>query len=138
MFAFCLAKNLYQLASFFHYLLADPLCTCRVNVQAGQTTPCYDPDFHPILGGERNCADTCLQDHRSTSKKRNTESGPDNFGARYYALGYGRFAAPDPVMRSAITSSPQTWNRTCTLDNLLHFVDTDGKYTEAEGGLVRA
>jgi RHS repeat-associated protein len=46
-----------------------------------------------------------------TGKERDTESGNDYFGARYYASSMGRFLSPDPGWFSAADSSdPQSWN----------------------------
>jgi len=60
-------------------------------------------------------------------KQRDTESGLDNFGARYNASTIGRFMTPDPLMASAHTSNPQTWNRYAYgLNNPLRYVDPDG------------
>jgi RHS repeat-associated protein len=42
------------------------------------------------------CASTTLfSSSRSTGKERDTESGNDYFGARYYSSSYGRFMSPD-------------------------------------------
>jgi RHS repeat-associated protein len=34
--------------------------------------------------------------HNFEGKERDSESGLDNFGARYYASSLGRFMSPDP------------------------------------------
>jgi RHS repeat-associated protein len=39
--------------------------------------------------------------YRFTGKERDTESGNDYFGARYYASSMGRFMSPDPKMITA-------------------------------------
>ena len=39
----------------------------------------------------------CSSASRSTGKERETESGNDYFGARYYASTMGRFMSPDPL-----------------------------------------
>jgi len=63
----------------------------------------------------------------STGKERDSESGLDNFGARYNASSLGRFMSPDPLMASATVYNPQTWNRyTYALNNPLKFIDPDG------------
>jgi RHS repeat-associated protein len=36
--------------------------------------------------------------HHFTGKERDTESGNDYFGARYYASSMGRFMSPDPLL----------------------------------------
>jgi len=42
------------------------------------------------------CAiEVCFPRSRSTGKERDTESGNDYFGARYYASSMGRFVSPD-------------------------------------------
>ncbi len=70
---------------------------------------------------------------RYTGKERDTESGLDYFGARYYASSMGRFMSPDPMMASAHASDPQTWNRYAyVLNNPLRMVDPDG--LEASAG----
>ncbi|MHB8753517.1 MAG: RHS repeat-associated core domain-containing protein [Candidatus Acidiferrales bacterium] len=35
-------------------------------------------------------------DHKFTGKERDSESGLDNFGARYHSSQLGRFMSPDP------------------------------------------
>jgi len=46
-----------------------------------------------------------------TGKERDTESGLDYFGARYYGSSMGRFMSPDPVFASAArVMDPQQWN----------------------------
>jgi RHS repeat-associated protein len=38
----------------------------------------------------------CALEYRFTGKERDTESGLDYFGARYYGSSMGRFMSPDP------------------------------------------
>jgi RHS repeat-associated protein len=48
---------------------------------------------------------------RYTGKERDTESGNDYFGARYYASSMGRFLSPDPAGPwAADVADPQSWN----------------------------
>jgi RHS repeat-associated protein len=47
-----------------------------------------------------------------TGKERDSESGLDNFGARYDSSQYGRFMTPDPAgMAAADLTNPQSWNQ---------------------------
>jgi RHS repeat-associated protein len=46
-----------------------------------------------------------------TEKERDIETGLDYFLARGYAPALGRFTSPDPLMTSALTANPQTFNR---------------------------
>ncbi len=46
-----------------------------------------------------------------TGKERDTETGLDYFGARYYGSTMGRFTSPDPKMLSSQRLyDPQQWN----------------------------
>jgi RHS repeat-associated protein len=62
-----------------------------------------------------------------TSKERDSETGLDFFEERYYASTQGRFTTCDPLMASAKTGNPQSWNRfVYVLNNPLRYVDPDG------------
>lgn len=66
---------------------------------------------------------------RFTGKERDSESGLDYFGARYYGSKIGRFTTVDPAltMQENILD-PQRWNRYAYgRDNPLRFVDPDGR-----------
>jgi RHS repeat-associated protein len=64
-----------------------------------------------------------------TGKERDSESGLDNFGARYYASTIGRFTAIDPVVVSKERIlDPQQFNAYgYARGNPLRFVDLDGQ-----------
>ena len=48
---------------------------------------------------------------RFTGKERDSESGLDYFGARYYGSALGRFTSPDPLMATPERLlDPQEWN----------------------------
>jgi RHS repeat-associated protein len=62
-----------------------------------------------------------------TGKERDTESGLDYFGARYYGSSMGRFSSPDPSMASMHFQNPQSLNRYAyVLNNPLILVDPKG------------
>jgi RHS repeat-associated protein len=64
-----------------------------------------------------------------TGKERDSESGLDYFGARYFGSALGRFTSPDPLMASAHPENPQSWNRySYALNNPLSVGDIDGLY----------
>jgi RHS repeat-associated protein len=65
---------------------------------------------------------------RYTGKERDTESGLDYFGARYYSSSMGRFSSPDPGWFFASRlENPQTWNQySYVLNNPLSATDPDG------------
>jgi RHS repeat-associated protein len=63
---------------------------------------------------------------RYTGKERDTESGNDYFGARYYASSMGRFMSPDSP-GFAHLSNPQAWNLYAyTYNNPTSLRDPDG------------
>jgi RHS repeat-associated protein len=65
--------------------------------------------------------------YKFTGKERDTESGLDNFGKRYYASSMGRFSSTDPG--PYIWRDPQTLNRYAyTRNNPLRYVDPTGMY----------
>ena len=113
------------------YYLTDHLNTSRVIVQGGQTTACYDSDFEPF-GGEHTYTNTCAQNYKFTGKERDSESGLDNFGARYYGSTTGRFMSPDWALRPvavpyATVGDPQTLNLYTYAENSpLNRIDADG------------
>ena len=66
--------------------------------------------------------------YKFTGKERDTESGNDYFGARYYASSMGRWMSPDPYGNSvADFGNPQSWNMySYVLNNPLKYVDPTG------------
>jgi len=67
--------------------------------------------------------------HRFTGKERDTESGLDYFGARYYSNTAGRFMTIDPIVMSRERMvDPQQLNaHAYTRGNPLRFVDPNGE-----------
>jgi RHS repeat-associated protein len=114
-----------------YYYAEDTLGSSRTLVQAGQTSVCYDADFYPF-GGERDITVSCSQNYKFEGKERDTETGNDDFGARYYASRLGRWlsadwsAVPTPVPYANL-KNPQTLNLYAMVrDNPETFADIDG------------
>jgi RHS repeat-associated protein len=64
-----------------------------------------------------------------TGKERDSESGNDYFGARYYASSMGRFMSPDPIAISPELENPQSWNKySYTFNRPMSLTDPDGKW----------
>ncbi len=88
-------------------------------------------DYYPF--GEANaCGDATGTTLKFTGKERDSESGLDDFGARYYSSSLGRFmsadwsAIPVPVPYANLTN-PQTLNLyAIARDNPTSFPDLDG------------
>jgi RHS repeat-associated protein len=113
------------------YYVEDLLGTSRV-ITTNTGVVCYDADFYPY-GGERSYTNTCPQNnYKFEGKERDTETGNDDFGARYYSNRFGRWlsadwsAVPVPVPYANLTN-PQTLNLySMVADDPESFADLDG------------
>jgi RHS repeat-associated protein len=115
-----------------NYYLEDMLGTSRVST-TNTGVVCYDADFHPY-GGQRTYTNICPQDYKFEGKERDTETGNDDFGARYYSNRFGRWlsadwsSVPAPVPYANL-SNPQTLNLYAMVsDDPESFADLDGHY----------
>jgi RHS repeat-associated protein len=113
------------------YYEEDMLGSSRTLVQAGGTSPCFDADFLPF-GYEKDVTTTCSQNYKFEGKERDTETGDDDFGARYYTFRLGRWlsadwsSVPAPVPYANLTN-PQTLNLYAMIsDNPESFADLTG------------
>jgi RHS repeat-associated protein len=90
-----------------------------------------ESDYGPY-GEERVITDTLSESHKFTGKERDSESGLDEFGARYYSSPLGRFMTPDwSISPSAVPyadfSDPQSINQYGYVrNNPLSHADADG------------
>jgi RHS repeat-associated protein len=75
------------------------------------------------------CSGDIPDNHHFTGKERDTESGNDYFGARYYASSMGRFMSPDPIIMNDLRMiNPQRWNKYAyVINNPLILTDPTGK-----------
>jgi RHS repeat-associated protein len=64
-----------------------------------------------------------------TGKERDTETGLDYFGARYFSSAQGRFTSPDVLMgKPEWLVDPQRWNRYAYVrNNPLKYIDPNGE-----------
>jgi len=114
------------------FYVDDLLGTSRV-ITTNTGVVCYDADFYPY-GGERTpYTNTCTQNnYKFEGKERDTETGNDDFGARYYSNRFGRWLSADwssvPVaVPYANLSNPQTLNLYAMVsDDPESFADLDG------------
>jgi RHS repeat-associated protein len=121
------------------YYVEDLLGTSRVlTTNAGVV--CYDADFYPF-GGERTpYTSTCTQNnYKFEGEERDTETGNDDFGARYYSNRFGRWlsadwsAVPVPVPYANL-ANPQTLNLySMVADDPESFADLDGHCCDGDG-----
>jgi RHS repeat-associated protein len=113
------------------YLHTDHLGTIRAESNSSGTRimTCSNLPF----GDSLNCnGNTGPSGYHFTGKERDTESGNDYFGARYYASSMGRFMSPDwskspEAVPYADLEKPQTLNLYTYADNNpLSVTDPDG------------
>jgi RHS repeat-associated protein len=71
--------------------------------------------------------------HRFTGQPRDTETGLDHFGARYFGANLGRFASADAPLIDQAPGDPKSWNLySYVRNNPLGFVDPTGLCVRAE------
>jgi RHS repeat-associated protein len=114
------------------FYVEDLLGTSRV-VTTNTGAVCYDADFYPYGGERPPYTNTCTQNaYKFEGKERDTETGNDEFGARYYSNRFGRWLSADwsdvpaPVPYAKLTN-PQTLNLYAMVaDDPESFADLDG------------
>ncbi len=114
------------------YYVEDLLGSSRVVTQNSGAV-CYDADLDPY-GGEHAYTNNCpsANNYKFEGKERDTETGNDDFGARYYTSRFGRWLSADwssvPVaVPYANLTNPQTLNLYSMLsDDPESFADLDG------------
>jgi len=112
-----------------HYYFSDHLGTHSLITDANGTMPPQDEsDFYPY-GREIPITNNDSNHYKFTGKERDSESGLDNFGARYDASTMGRFMSPDPSNVGVNRLNPQSLNAySYVLNNPLALTDRfDGK-----------
>jgi RHS repeat-associated protein len=112
-----------------HFYFSNHLGTHSLVTDAtGDMPPQKESDYYPY-GGEILVSGNDSNHYKFTGKERDSESGLDMFGARYYGSSLGRFTSPDPkLMTARHLGSPQKWNKYAYVQNnpLTRF-DPDGK-----------
>ena len=124
------------------YLTADMLGSIRLVTDGdGEIVACHDylpygEEIEASLRSRPACYSAAdgLKD-RFTGKLRDTETGLDYFGARYFSAAQGRFTSPDLPFADQDPSNPQSWNLySYAHNNPLRFNDPTGRCSEAAGG----
>jgi RHS repeat-associated protein len=120
------------------WLVSDQLGTPRMIFdQTGSLANVSRHDYLPFgeelfagAGGRMTAQGYTMSDdvrQKFTQYERDTETGLDYAQARYYANIQGRFTSVDPLMASAKSTNPQTWNRySYVLNRPTIAIDPDG------------
>ena len=112
------------------YFFSDHLGSHDI-VTSSTATIQKESDYGPY-GEERVITGTLSESHRFTGKERDSESGLDMFGARYYSSALGRFMIPDwaataTAVPYANFGNPQSLNLySYVKNNPTTFGDPDG------------
>jgi RHS repeat-associated protein len=116
-----------------NYYFADHLGTSRIITNSAGTIQ-DDSDFYPY-GGERVYLSSSGNRYKFTGKERDSESGLDNFGARYDASSLGRFMTTDPVViTTERLTNPQQLNLYAYVaNNPLRYIDPTGEILQCVG-----
>jgi RHS repeat-associated protein len=110
------------------YYFPDRLKTTHVVTDA-QGNIKSESDFDP-WGSELQLVANDSNHYRFTGKERDTETGLDKMGARFYSNAMGRFTSIDPIqiMKQKLFD-PQQWNMyQYARGNPLRYLDPTGKY----------
>jgi RHS repeat-associated protein len=108
------------------YYFADHLGSARIVTSASGSsleTCTYFP-----FGGS-NCIPSSVNNYLFTGKERDSESGLDDFGARYFTSQYGRFMSPDSVpIAGKLLLNPEDLNLySYSINNPIRYNDPNGK-----------
>jgi len=116
-----------------HFYLNDPLGTRRIQTNY---TGVVEQTCQSLPYGDGETCAPVPTEHLFTGKERDSESGNDYFGARYYASTMGRFLSPDPSgLYYADPNNPQSLNLySYVRNNPLAFTDPTGEYCAWEDG----
>ncbi|MEW6363201.1 MAG: polymorphic toxin type 28 domain-containing protein [Acidobacteriota bacterium] len=112
----------------FYFYAQDQINSTRVVTdQSGTRT--YAATYDPFGGLQFETGDTTAPTLKFSGKERDTSTGFDYFGARWYAHGQYRWISVDPVMNhDDALSNPQLWNLYAYCENNpLTKLDPDGR-----------
>jgi RHS repeat-associated protein len=108
------------------YYFSDHLKTASVITDSAGVIKA-ESDYYP-WGGELQFVNNDSNDYKFTGKKRDTETGLDYFGARYYSNGLGRWVSADAPLVDQHLQNPQSWNLYMYAANRpTSLIDTDGR-----------
>jgi len=114
------------------YYHGDQIGSSRLMTSDGGW-PVWQGNFLPY--GEEYNQQITTNHYKFTGKERDSESGLDYFGARYYGSGLGRFMSTDPIhFQASMMGDPQRFNLySYVRNNPIRFVDPKGEAIELTG-----
>jgi RHS repeat-associated protein len=112
----------------YYYHTSDQVNSVRmVTDDAGAVV--YSAAYAPYGQIQHTWVNTYQPKFQFSGKERESETGLDYFGARYYANGQYRFISVDPIIsKEGAVSNPQLWNLYAYCrNNPVTFLDPDGR-----------
>jgi RHS repeat-associated protein len=92
----------------------------------------FGEEISSVIGGRGGVTGYGVDEglrQKFTGKERDTETGLDEFGARYYSNSLGRFMQPDRSPLGIAMADPQSWNLFSYVRNRpTRFVDIGGNW----------
>jgi RHS repeat-associated protein len=110
-----------------HYYFSDHLGSHGVVENATATVCEQDIDYYPYGGAQDDYCPNVAQNYKFTGKERDSESGLDNFGARFDASSLGRFMSADPKPAKHLRNPQDLNSYSYTINNPLRYIDPDGR-----------
>jgi RHS repeat-associated protein len=108
-----------------YYYHGDHLGSTRMITSGFSGFPMSQSTFSPY--GAEVPPQITTNHYKFTGKERDSETGLDYFGARYYGSTMGRWMSPDPSNLGVDIYLPRTWNRyNYAVNNPLTIVDRNG------------
>ena len=117
-----------------YFAFTDWLGTKRAEYTPDGTSALYSSlPYGDGLSSSGSAADAT--EHHFTGKERDTESGNDYFGARYYGSSMGRFLSPDDVIITPerLTNPQQLNLYAYVANNPLRYIDPTGEILQCVG-----
>ncbi|MBL7994993.1 RHS repeat-associated core domain-containing protein [bacterium] len=105
-----------------YYYLSDHLGSVRVTLKEDGSVDSWS-DYYPFGKESRGSSTVNEPKEQFTGKERDSESGLDYFGARYYNSEIGRWLATDPMGIKYPDLSPYVY----AVNNPLRVIDIDGR-----------
>lgn len=115
-------------ANTVHYYLSDHLGSTSIVASAAGTIE-EESDYSPY--GTEFPVTSGPNHYKFTGKERDSETGLDDFGKRYYGSALGRFITSDYFVNDTHIGNPQSWNLYAyARNNPLRFTDPTGEEIE--------
>lgn len=130
------SRNTTSTVTYFMDHLGSTRMSASVATGASTATIQWDADYYPF-GRSKTYLVTSAPAFQFTGKELDSETGLDDFGARYYSSNLGRFMSVDPSQVGVKLDEPQTWNAYAyCLNNPLAYTDPNGEWSTRDHNMM--